>query len=100
VVIELCSAGNLPKMLAELLKSVGYNHEPFYLSTWGLVLRGELVWYVQVALYDKHLSFCVLVIFHTYYAAPSASFNDRIRDAAHHDLTVLCKEIRQDRRDK
>jgi hypothetical protein len=44
-------------MLAELLKSVGYNHEPFYLSTWGLVLGGELVWYVQVALYDKHLRF-------------------------------------------
>jgi hypothetical protein len=80
-------------MLAELLKSVGYNHEPFY-------LRGEPVWYVQVALYDKHLSFCVLVICHTYYAAPSASFNDRIRDAAHHDLTVLCEEICQDRCDK
>jgi hypothetical protein len=49
VVIELCSdglsAGNLPNTLAELLKSVGYNHAPFYLGTWGLVLRGELVWY-------------------------------------------------------
>jgi hypothetical protein len=28
------SAGNLPNMLAELLKSVGYNHAPFYLGTW------------------------------------------------------------------
>jgi hypothetical protein len=38
VVIELCSngltAGNLPNTLAELLKSVGYNHAPFYLGTW------------------------------------------------------------------
>jgi hypothetical protein len=37
VVIELwsdgLSAGDLPKTLAELLKSVGYNHEPFYLNT-------------------------------------------------------------------
>jgi hypothetical protein len=38
VVIELCSdglsAGDLPKTLAELLKSVGCNHAPFYLGTW------------------------------------------------------------------
>jgi hypothetical protein len=37
VVIELysdgLSAGDLPKTLAELLKSVGYNHAPFYLGT-------------------------------------------------------------------
>jgi hypothetical protein len=37
VVIELCndglSAGNLPRMVAELLKSGGYNHAPFYLGT-------------------------------------------------------------------
>jgi hypothetical protein len=82
VVIELCSdglsAGDLPKTLAELLKSVGYNHVPFYLSTWGSTLGGEPVWYVQVALYEKHLSFGVLVIRHIYYAAPSASFNDGI----------------------
>jgi hypothetical protein len=82
VVIELCSdelsAGNLPNMLAELLKSVGYNHAPFYLGTWGLILRGELVWYVQVALYEKDLSFGVLMIRHTYYATSSASFNDGI----------------------
>jgi hypothetical protein len=75
VVIELCSdglsAGNLSKTLAELLKSVGYNHAPFYLSTRGPVLGGLPVWYVQVALYEKHLSFGVLVIHHTYYAAPS-----------------------------
>jgi hypothetical protein len=82
VVIELCrdglSAGNLPNMLAEQLKSVGYNHAPFYLGTWGSVLGGEPVWYVQVALYEKHLSFGVLVICHTYYATLSASFNDEI----------------------
>jgi hypothetical protein len=40
------SVGNLPKTLTELLKSVGYNHVPFYFGTWGLVLGGELVWYV------------------------------------------------------
>jgi hypothetical protein len=37
VVIELysdgLSAGDLSKTLAELLKSVGYNHAPFYLGT-------------------------------------------------------------------
>jgi hypothetical protein len=50
VVIELCSdglsAGDLPKTLFELLKSVGYNHAPFYLGTWGLTLEGEPLWYV------------------------------------------------------
>jgi hypothetical protein len=75
VVIELCSdglsAGNLPNMLAKLL------------STWDPVLGSEPVWYVQVALYEKHSSYGVLVIHHTYYAAPSASFNDGIGDAAH-----------------
>jgi hypothetical protein len=34
VIIELCSdglnAGDVPKMLAKLLKLVGYNHAPFY----------------------------------------------------------------------
>jgi hypothetical protein len=84
VVIELCSdglsAGDLPKTLAELLKSVVYNHVPFYLGTWGPTLRGEPVWYVQVALYEKHLSFGVLVICHTYYATLSAMFNDEIQD--------------------
>jgi hypothetical protein len=82
VVIKLCSdglsVGNLHNTPAELLKSVGDNHAPFYLYTWGPILRGELVWYVQVALYEKHLSFGVLVIRNTYYAAPSASFNDGI----------------------
>jgi predicted heme/steroid binding protein len=53
-----------------------------------------------VALYEKHLSFGVLVIRHTYYVAPSASFNDGIHDAAHQALTTLCDEIRQDHRDK
>jgi hypothetical protein len=104
VVVELCgdglSAGNLPNTLTELLKSVGYNHAPFYLGTWGPVLGGEPIWYVQVALYEKHLSFGVLVICHTYYAALSASFNDGIQDAAHQALVVLCEEISQDRRDK
>jgi hypothetical protein len=104
VVIELCSdglsAGNLPDTLSKLLKSVGCNHTPFYLSTWGPYLGGEPVWYVQVALYKKHLNFGVLVIYHTYYAAPSASLNDGIWDAAHQALVALCEEIRQDHRDK
>jgi hypothetical protein len=34
----------------------------------GLVLKSEPVWYVQVDVYEKHLSFGVLVIHHTYYA--------------------------------
>jgi hypothetical protein len=104
VVIELCSdglsAGNLPNTLAELLRSVGYNHAPFFLGTWGPVLRGEPVWHVQVALYKTHLSFGVLVIRHTYYAAPSASFNDGIQDAAHQAFVALREEIHQDCHDK
>jgi hypothetical protein len=104
VISELCSdglsAGNLPNTLAELLKSVGYNHAPFYLGTWGLVLEGEPVWYVQVALYEKHLSFGVLVICHTYYAAPSASFNDGIQDAAHQAVIALRGKMHQDRHDR
>jgi hypothetical protein len=104
VVIELCSVGlsasNLPKTLVELLKLVRYNHAPFYLISWGPVLGGEPVWYVQVALYEEHLSFGVLMICHTYYAAPSASFNNGIRDAAHQALTTPCEEIHQDRHDK
>jgi hypothetical protein len=55
---------------------------------------------VQVALYKKHLSFGVLVIRHTYYAALSASFNDGIQDAAHEALIELREEIHQVRRDK
>jgi hypothetical protein len=104
VVIELCSDGlsvaDIPKTLAELLKSIGYNHAPFYLGTWGPTLRGELVWYVQVALYEKHLSFGVLMIRHTYYATPSTSFNDVIRDAAHQALVALCEEIHRDHHGK
>jgi hypothetical protein len=50
VVIELrndgLGAGDLPKTLAELLKSVGYNHAPFYIDTWGPIPEGEPVWYV------------------------------------------------------
>jgi hypothetical protein len=87
-------------MLAELLKSVGYNDAPFYHGTWGPTLGGEPVWYVQVALYEKHLSFGVLVICHTYYATPSATFNDGIRDPAHQALIALCEEIHQDHHDK
>jgi hypothetical protein len=104
VVIELCSNGlsasDLPKTLAKVLKSVEYNHAPFYLSTWGLTLGGEPVWYVHVALYEKHLSFGVVVIHHTYYDGPSVSFNNGIQDAAHQGLAALCEEIDKDRRDK
>jgi DNA integrity scanning protein DisA with diadenylate cyclase activity len=66
----------------------------------GPVLGGEPVWYVQVALYEKHLSFGVLEICHTYYAAPSASFNDGIQATAHQALVALREEIHQERRDK
>jgi hypothetical protein len=104
VVIELCSdglsAGDLPKTLTEVLKLVGYNHAPFYIGTWAPVLGGEPLWYVQVALYEKHLSFGVLVIRQSYYATPSATFNDGIQDAAHEALVAACEEIRQDRHDK
>jgi hypothetical protein len=104
VVIELCSdglsAGDFPKMRAELLKSVGYNHAPFYLAAWGPTLRGEPLWYVRVALYEKHFSFAVLMICHTYYAALSASFNDGILDASHQARKVICEEIHQDHHDK
>jgi hypothetical protein len=104
VVIELCSdglsAGNLPNMLAELLKSVGHNHVPFYLGTWGPILEGELVWYVQVDLYEKQLNFGVLVIRHTYYTASSVSFNDGIQDVGHQALVALREEIHQEHHDK
>jgi hypothetical protein len=104
LIIELCSnrlsAEDLPKTLARLLKSVGHNHAPFYLGTWDPTLGGELVWYVLVALYEKHLSFGVLMIRHTYCAASSASFNDGIQDATHQVLVALCKEIHQDHHDK
>jgi hypothetical protein len=73
---------------------------PFYLGTWGPTLGGEPIRYVQVALYEKHLSFGVLMIRHTYYATLSATFNDRIRDATHQALVELCEEIHQDHRDK
>jgi peptidoglycan hydrolase CwlO-like protein len=49
---------------------------------------------------QKTLSFGVHMIRHTYYATPSASFNDGIRDVAHQALVALCEEICQDRRDK
>jgi TolA-binding protein len=53
-----------------------------------------------VALYEKHPSFGALMIRQIYYATPSATFNDGIRDAAHQALAVVCEEIRQDRHDK
>jgi hypothetical protein len=40
------------------------------------------------------------MIHHTYCATLSASFNDGIRDAAHHALAALCKKIHQYHRDK
>jgi hypothetical protein len=53
-----------------------------------------------VVLYEKHLSFGVLGIRHNYHATSSATFNDRIQNAAHQALVALCEEIRQDLRDK
>jgi hypothetical protein len=55
---------------------------------------------VQVALYEKDLSFGVLVIRHTYDSALSTSFNDGIRDAPHQALVALCEEIHKDCSDK
>ena len=66
----------------------------------GPIHGGEPVWYVQVALYEKHPSFGALVIRQTYYATSSATFNDGIQDAAHQALGAVCEEIRQDRHDK
>jgi hypothetical protein len=94
------SASDLLKTLAEPHMLVGYNHAPFYIGTWGPILVGEPVWYVQVALYEKHTSFGVLVIGEIYHATPSAKFNDGIQDATHQALTALCEEIRQGLHDK
>jgi hypothetical protein len=49
---------------------------------------------------QKHLSFGVLMIRHTYYATTSDTFNDGIQDVAHQALATLCKKIRQDHRGK
>jgi hypothetical protein len=55
---------------------------------------------VKVLLYENHLSFGVLVIHQIYHAIPSATFNDRIKYAAHQALIALCEEIRQNLHDK
>jgi hypothetical protein len=94
------SASGLPKTLAELLKSVGYNHAPFQIGTWGPIHGRGPVRYVQVVLYGKHLSFGVLGIRYINHATPSAIFNDKIQDAAQQTLTALCKAIHQDLHDK
>jgi hypothetical protein len=65
----LC-AGHLPNSLMSLLKVNGYNHVPLYVGTWGPFGGSAPIWCVQVMLYEKELSYGVLVVQHTFYAAP------------------------------
>jgi hypothetical protein len=88
------SAGHLPNALASLLKANGYNHAPLYIGTWGPFRGSAPVWCVQVMLYEKQLSYDVHVVRHTYHAAPQATLDARVQDAAHQDLIALCQELR------
>jgi hypothetical protein len=62
------SAGHLPNSLASLLKLNGYNHVPLYVSTGGTFHGSAPVWFVQVMLYEKQLSYGVRVVRQRYYA--------------------------------
>jgi hypothetical protein len=64
------SGGHLPNSLVSLLKANGYIHVPLYVGTWGLFGGSAPLWFVQVMLYEKELSYCVRVVRHTFYAAP------------------------------
>jgi hypothetical protein len=87
------SAGHLPITLASLLKVNGYIHTPLYVGTWGPFHGIALVWCVQVMLYENELSYDVHVIRHTYHAAPQATLNDGVQDAAHQALIAFCQEL-------
>jgi hypothetical protein len=88
------SVGYLPKTLASLLKSNGYNHAPLYIGTWGSILRSAPVWCLQVMVYEKQLSYGVHVVWHTYHVAPQANLDVGAQDVAHQALTSLCQELR------
>jgi hypothetical protein len=60
--VDELSVGYLPKTLASLLKSNGYNHAPLYIGTWGSILGSAHVWCLQVMLYEKQLSYGVHVV--------------------------------------
>jgi hypothetical protein len=44
-------------------------------------------------LYEKHLSYGVHVVRHAFYAAPQATLDDGVQDAAHQALIALCQEL-------
>jgi GTPase involved in cell partitioning and DNA repair len=48
---------------------------------------------VQVTLYEKQLSYGVHIVRHTYYAAPQATLDAGVQDAAYQALTTLCQEL-------
>jgi hypothetical protein len=45
-------------------------------------------------LYEKHLSYGVHVVWHAFYAAPQATLDAGVQDAAHQALIALCQELR------
>jgi hypothetical protein len=44
--------------------------------------------------YNKGFSYGVCVVWHTFYAAPQATLDARLQDAAHQALIALCQELR------
>jgi hypothetical protein len=45
-------------------------------------------------LYEKRLSYGVHVVQHMFYAAPQATLDVGVQDAAYQALTALCQELR------
>jgi hypothetical protein len=87
------SARHLPNALEYLLKANGYNHVPLYIGTSGPFRGSAPVWCVQVMFYEKELSYGVHVIRHMYHAAPQASLDAGVQDAAHQALIAFCQEL-------
>jgi hypothetical protein len=85
----LC-AGHLPNSPASLLKANDYNHVPLYDGTWGPFNRSAPIWCVQVMLYEKKLSYDVLVVQHMFYVAPQTTLDVGVQDAAHQALLAFC----------
>jgi hypothetical protein len=44
-------------------------------------------------LYEKELSYDVRVVWHTFYAAPQATLDGGVQDAAHQALIAFCQEL-------
>jgi hypothetical protein len=82
-----------PQYFSKLLKVNGYNHTPLYVDTWGLFYGSAPVWCVQVMLYEKELSYGICVVRHVYYAAPQATLDAGVQDAAHQALIAFCQEV-------